>query len=302
MGPTTDKIYIRQDISKTVCKKFSRLNISISNYAFNANVIWCRVAFSKYESWNFARHSHSFYELHLCLSGNAQFENKKHEILNLHSGEFIIFPPGETHKFCGASDDFSKLVFGFALKINDSDEYTFLKPAFDKFPIKVYKASDTMLEAPKKILNDIEHQHLGFKLMTTQLLTTVIIDTARIIHPFEQISSIKYENKDKRLDSLILYMRDNLHRHLTIEDFAAVSSMSSKQLDRLMKENYNMSVAEFFKKEKIEKAKDLLIHTELSISQIAQKIGYSDEFSMSKTFKRIEGLTPAKYRSSYFLK
>ena len=93
-----------------------------------------------------------------------------------------------------------------------------------------------------------------------------------------------------------------VHFILTVEDFAAQSNMSSKQLNRIMFENYNMSVAEFFKNERIEKAKDLLTHTELSMSQIAHKIGFSDEFSMSKIFKRLEGMTPAKYRSSYFLK
>lgn len=69
---------------------------------------------------------------------------------------------------------------------------------------------------------------------------------------------------------------------LTIFNFAAQSNMNSKQLNRIMFENYDMSVAEFFKKERIEKAKDLLIHTELSMSQIVHRVGFSNEFSTGK--------------------
>ena len=293
--------YIDKNVSNSICKKLSRLNLSISNYAFDANIIWFRVAFNKSEIWNQAKHSHSFYELHLCLSGYAIFEDREHNTLFLNPGDFILLPPKQSHKLCGVSDDFSKLVFGFALKIKKSDEYEFLQSSFEKIPIKVFQASQTMLEIPQKILDDIAMYDRGYKLMVSEMLATLIIEIARIINN-HNISSIKYENKDKRLDNLILYMRDNLHRNLTVEDFAAQSNMSSKQLNRIMFENYNMSVAEFFKKERIEKAKDLLTHTELSMSQIAHKIGFSDEFSMSKIFKRLEGMTPAKYRSSYFLK
>lgn len=294
--------YINENVSRSVCKKFSRLNLSISNYAFDSNVIWCRVAFNKSEIWNQAKHSHSFYELHLCLSGSAVFEDKNKNILTITPGEFIFLPPKQSHKLCQVSDDFSKLVFGFVLKLKESDEYSFLKESFENFPIKVFKASQTMLEAPQKILDDIEKHDKCFKLMASEVLSTVIIEIARIINPSNKNTDIKYENKDKRLDALILYMRDNLSRHLTVEDFAAQSNMSSKQLNRIMFENYNMSVAEFFKKERIEKAKELLTHTELSMSQIAHKVGFSDEFSMGKIFKRLEGMTPARYRSSYFLK
>lgn len=301
--PQNNKIsYIDESIPTSVCKEFSRLNISISNYAFDSNIIWCRIAFNNREIWNTAKHSHSFYELHLCLSGEAVFEAGNNNLLTINPGEFIFLPPKQSHKLCQVSDDFSKFVFGFVLKLKESDEYSFLKESFNNIPIGVFKASQTMLEAPQRILNDIAQHNNGFKLMSSMFLSSVIIEIARIINPSYKNTNIKYENKDKRLDALILYMRDNLQQHLTVEDFAAQSNMSSKQLNRIMFENYNMSVSEFFKKERIEKAKDLITHTELSMGQIAQKVGFSDEFSMGKIFKRIEGMTPARYRSSYFLK
>lgn len=304
MVPNNENIYINEIFSKSIYKELSLLNLFISNYAFDADIIWCRVAFNKNEQWNQAKHSHSFYELHLCLSGCAKFEDKEHNPLIINPGQFILMPPKQSHKLCEVSEDFSKLVFGFTLKLKDSDEYNFLKSSFANIPMMVFTASKTMLEIPQKILDDIAMHNKGFKLMITEFLTTLIIEIARIIDTYVNPvgTRIEYKNKDKRLDQLILYMRDNLNRNLTVGDFAAQSNMSSKQLNRIMLENYNMSVSDFFKKEKIEKAKDLLVHTELSMSQIAHELGFGDEFSMSKTFKRIEGMTPAKYRSSYFLK
>lgn len=301
MARKNDLSYISNSVPKSVYKEFSRLNLLISNYAFDANVIWCRVAFNKSETWNTARHRHSFYELHLCLSGSATFEDKANRPLTIQPKEFIFFPPKHSHRLRQVSEDFSKLVFGFTLELKQSDEYNFLKKAFENIPIKVWSASQTLIQAPARIINDIEHHNQGFKLMVSEILSTVIIEIARIISSSHRVNS-KYENIDTRLDALILYMQDNLSRHLTVEDFAALSNMSSRQLNRIMLEKYNMSVADYFKKERIEAAKSLLVETSLSMNQIAQKVGFSDEYSLHKIFTRMEGLTPSNYRATFFSK
>lgn len=294
--------YIDLGTSQSILKELARLQLQISNYAFDAQIIWCRVAVNKFEVWNKAAHHHSFYELHLCCSGYAVFEDTDKNTVTVSSGEFVLFPPSTSHKLIDYSDDFSKLVFGFSLNLKESDEYRFLSDSFNEIKVKNFKASSKMLTIPSEILEEIKLHRKGFKFAICELLSLLIIESARVINPSKKEDFLKYSSKDTKLDSIILYMRNNLHTNLTADDIATVANMSSKQLNRIMFENYNMSISTFFKKEKIKKAKELLENSDYSISQIASLIGFSDEFSFSKSFKKIEGITPASYRSSYFQK
>ena len=293
---------IDYNTSKPFCKELSRLDISISNYAFDSKVIWCRVAFNNNETLNQAQHSHSFYELHLCLSGSASFRTKSNDILTITSGEFVLFPPKQSHQLIDVTEDFSKLVFGFTLELKESEEYIYLKSSFDNITQKVFVASQELKEMPSKILNIIKRRPKCYKLLISNILAMIIVECGNCINPYNEATAIRYIDKDRRLESLILYMQDNLSRTLTTEDLATQANLSSKQLNRLMQQTYGMTVSDYFKKERIKKARYLLTHTELSMEQIAHKIGFSDEFSMAKAFKRIEGMSPSKYRSSFFLK
>ena len=295
-------LLVDSNFSQSVLKELAGLRLKISNYAFSSEIIWYRIALNKFETWNKAEHRHSFYEMHLCLTGYAAFEVGKNNVIEINAGDFAIFSPKTNHKLIKVSDDFTKVVLGFNIELMDSEEYSFLQDALNQIKLTKYKATEKMLTIPFDSLEEIKQHRKGYKFAICELLTQLIIEFARVINPVKKEDFLRYSGKDTRLDSLILYMRDNLHRRLTAEDFANEENMSAKQLNRIMMENFNMSVSAFFKKEKINKAKELLETTDMTISQLSTALGFSDEFSFSKTFKRIEGITPANYRASYFLK
>ena len=296
------KTYIDQNISQSILKELARSQLKISNYAFDSQVIWCRIALNKFETWNKAAHHHSFYELHLCCSGFAEFADSYGNIIKIESGDFVLFPPETSHKLIKFSDDFSKLVFGFTLDIKDSEEFKFLYDSFTDLKIKSYKATDKMIKIPSDILEEIKAHRKAFKFAVCELLTILITESARAINPEKKEDFLKYSSKDAKLDTVLLYMRNNLHANLTADEIATVANMCSKQLNRIMHKSYNMSISTYYKREKMNKAKELLVSSELSVSEIATALGFSDEFSFSKSFKRIEGISPASYRSSYFQK
>ncbi|GMQ57511.1 hypothetical protein AN1V17_19060 [Vallitalea sediminicola] len=50
---------------------------------------------------------------------------------------------------------------------------------------------------------------------------------------------------------------------------------------------------------KIEKAKDLLVSTKMTINQIAEEVGYNNVTSFIRRFKQLIGTTPGRYRKDY---
>ncbi len=61
----------------------------------------------------------------------------------------------------------------------------------------------------------------------------------------------------------------------------------------------NLSISEFVKTIKINKASVLLIKTNFTVSEIAYKTGYNDVSYFSKVFKEVKGKSPTSFRNDY---
>ena len=68
-------------------------------------------------------------------------------------------------------------------------------------------------------------------------------------------------------------------------------------LSKLFSETEGITIEQFVISQKIEKVKELLVYDELSLSEIADKLGYSSVAYLSNQFKKITGFTPSYYRS-----
>lgn len=77
-------------------KKLNKIISVVENNLFNLEVMWFRTVYEGAEIPNTALHSHSFYELHLCLSSANYFEINGSEIY-LQKGEFLLLPPKTKH-------------------------------------------------------------------------------------------------------------------------------------------------------------------------------------------------------------
>lgn len=68
-------------------------------------------------------------------------------------------------------------------------------------------------------------------------------------------------------------------------------------LSSLFSEVEGITIEKYFIKQKIEKAKELLVYDELTVSQIANSLGYSSVAHFSNQFKQVTGLTPSHYKN-----
>jgi len=68
-------------------------------------------------------------------------------------------------------------------------------------------------------------------------------------------------------------------------------------MSRTFKEATGYTIIEYFNKLKIDKAKELLIEGNKKIREVAQELGFVDEFYFSRTFKKAEGMNPSEFCS-----
>ncbi|WP_139996790.1 helix-turn-helix domain-containing protein [Paenibacillus paridis] len=91
------------------------------------------------------------------------------------------------------------------------------------------------------------------------------------------------------------FMEQHFDEPLSVEQLAAMANISPKYFVDLFKKSYGHSAIDFLTDLRINRAKRYLIETEYRLREIAQKVGYSDEFYFSRKFKKEVGISPSAF-------
>lgn len=85
---------------------------------------------------------------------------------------------------------------------------------------------------------------------------------------------------------------------ITLDELAQKLCVSEEYLSSQFKKETGSSFTETIRKYRIDKAKELLLHSNLKLNQIADMVGYSDPKYMSKVFREEVGMLPAEFRKT----
>jgi two-component system, response regulator YesN len=102
---------------------------------------------------------------------------------------------------------------------------------------------------------------------------------------------------DQRVQTTIILMEGHLHRELTLAEIARATNLSVSRLRHLFKAETSMSLGQYFKLLKLQKAKDLIETTFLSMKEIMNRVGIKDKSHFTRDFKKAYGLTPTQCKS-----
>lgn len=92
-------------------------------------------------------------------------------------------------------------------------------------------------------------------------------------------------------------LEENYRRPEGVEFYAEKLFMSSRNLNLICKNILNQSVSEIIEIRKLIEAKNLLIHTDKTISEIGYELGYNEKSYFTNVFKRKSGQTPSEFRN-----
>lgn len=105
-------------------------------------------------------------------------------------------------------------------------------------------------------------------------------------------------NEDIYTEAAVKYIRLNVHTPLTVAELIRVLGVSQPYLFKLFKKKFQLSPKEYILKQKRERAQLLLKETQLTVTQVANSVGFQDVLSFSRFFKSQTGLSPQNYRKA----
>jgi two-component system, response regulator YesN len=99
------------------------------------------------------------------------------------------------------------------------------------------------------------------------------------------------------INSIIQYITYNIAENITLKSMAQMVNMDENYISVLFRKKTGETLINYVQKCRVEKAKKLLLESELSIPEIYTQIGFANENYFFRIFKRWTGETPGKFRS-----
>ena len=94
----------------------------------------------------------------------------------------------------------------------------------------------------------------------------------------------------------VQYIHANYAQHLTLESMAQQVYLSPTYFGRIFKEGTGESFTAYLTRVRIQRSKELLCYESFRLTDIAQLVGFEDQSYFSRVFKRMEGVSPRRYR------
>lgn len=216
----------------------------------------------------------------------------------------------EEKKFRESESEFKNQIIA-KLSIGDSSgSKTFLELyvsdllaknlSMDKIKNKLFELIVTAKNATKEIVRSFESETFDNAFSTLCSENDIIrlkdYTQKMIIECCTAISNITTQKNNPSIQKVCDYVDAHLQEDISLEQMADYISVSSFYLSKLFKEEKGVTFINFVSDKRLEKARQMLEETDLSIKEITAEVGYNDQNYFSRIFKNKYGVSPKEYR------
>ncbi len=130
----------------------------------------------------------------------------------------------------------------------------------------------------------------------TENLSKILLD---ILDVFRQTQNISF-SQNNLVAQVIEYIDESYMNPLTsLSATAEKFKVSDSHLSRVFKSSTGKRFTEYLIYKRVEKAKELLVSSQHKVNDISALVGYDNQISFMRIFKKYTGVTPSEYRSMY---
>lgn len=251
------------------------------------------VARSRYGGdWHSVPHTHTHMELFFIVGGKGQFFIGD-QIHPVDVNNLVIINPNILHTEVSLNAQPLEYIVlgieGIALANGDTSN--------SQFNILDHYESVEISGCLRNILREMEQKNPGYEDVCQAYMEILIIRlmrTTALAVPTEPQAF----TTNRQCAAVRQYIDLHFKEALTLDHLAEEGHMNKYYLSHAFKREYGVSPINYLISRRIEESKYLLAETDLSMSQIAQLLGFSSLSYFSQVFRRTLGLTPMEYRQS----
>ena len=252
-------------------------------------------------------HRHDFFEVLYLLKGSGfhVIDTNKYEI----KPPCVFFmSPGQAHKL-ELSNDIEGFIFIFTADfylLNRSNQNTLIEFPFfytihqDNPPLLLENENDIhFLESLfRQGIAEIRDAEESNTEMLRSILDLILTTCAA---RYQVTESLLNKGKGQILVKRFFHLvEENHQKNLSMSDYSGMIGVTPNHLTQTVKLLTGKTSSQIIKAKQLLEIKRLLVHTNLSVSEIANQLNFEDQSYFTKFFKRETGFTPIQFRSDSF--
>lgn len=215
-----------------------------------------------------------------------------------------VLEPGSVVLLSRGTEDavsFSQPVERILLNLNPSIvRQAFPKDDTDPELVDQWGVRDPQIEYVLRALEaDLEAGIPSGKLFGQSLLNGLAVHL-RVRYGVHPPREVKPQNglPRARLNRVLEYVDANLEQEIALAALADTAGMSPHYFSELFKQSLGFPPHQYVLRRRIERARELLRNSNITVFEAAVRTGFSDQSHFTKIFRRIVGVTPTEYRAT----
>ncbi len=261
------------------------------------------------KEFSISAHWHKEIEIILIKSGEFNLQINS-DFYTCKSGDIVIINCEELHYLLAKDNiysDFTSLVFDVSQlnsSILDSSSVNFITPIINKefkFPTIVNSTHNSYNILKEILLNIIDiynHKYYGFELEIKALMFSFFANSFKNNIILKKDTTLSDDNKIFKIKDVIKYIENNYTHDIDINTLANLCHYNEYHFMRFFKKYTGKTCIQFIKNYRLEKSYNLLKNTDLSVTQIAFDVGFSNVSYFIRSFKEKYKVTPKEFRSN----
>ncbi len=283
--------------------------VGLFHYMWKENLYQpLEILIRNHEVFPIAEHQHSFFEMVYVSEGTGRFYTKEsgykvHEV-SYRAHSLFLVPPETTH--CFSIDTHSEYVF-IRFVIHYVEDYVgkyiaevFRSPNRQAEILLNRQDEDIALHLFDFIRREEESRQEGTGYLLQQWINSILVIVARNI---AKDSSFKNFQAGETSGSMYMlqYIQQHVHQPdlLSAENLGKVFNLSPKYVGSFFKRNFQETLRQYIERNRIRKVEDLLLNSKMTVKEIAYELGYSDSSHLVKSFRKIYGMSPLRYKQEH---
>lgn len=262
-------------------------------------------------TWEMRPNIHDHFEMVYVKKGNIIYRVNETDVA-LNQYELILVKPKQLHhvkvmskeacelfvlsfSFEAASGDANRHLTDFMDFLNTENEHSHIKLSLSR--------KNDFTGIFDKIVRERKKSYMWNDLMVNLLMMELFVLLSRSIREeWEQNIKNRAVKMKELLRSAREYIDANYNKNITLSDVSSYIFFSESYFAHSFKQEFGISPKSYLLKVRVEAAKELLENTDMKIGDIALSVGFSGQQRFNDMFKKLEGITPMKYRKNIHMK
>lgn len=260
------------------------------------------------ESWEQRVHKHNFFEIVYIEKGHGFQCINQHEF-EYQAGNVFLLPPLDCHSFKIQEPSrfyFIRFTDHYFFKNNDLTDYNawfdqiaYILANYNKVPGDIIASE----RERQFIIDNIKFIHQEYLLSDNRSETIITGAMTSILNILARSIEKKYVGKaneiDNRFGEILRYINTNIvcSEKLRIPVLADKFGISKSYFSEYFKKQAGISLANYLLKSKLRIAETKVLHTDLSLKEIAYQLNFTDSSHLARTFKKMYGMTVKEFKN-----